>query len=56
MKTQQEIEMMKDRIQEKIDFAHRKAVSASQYGLSDHWYERKRQLMAQYNILVEILK
>lgn len=55
MKTKQEIEKMKDEIQVKIDEAHQKAISAHHYSTSDEWFDRKRQLMAQYNILLKVL-
>lgn len=55
MKTKQEIEKMKDEIQVKIDEAHQKALSAHHYRTSDEWFDRKRQLMAQYNILLKVL-
>lgn len=56
MKTQQEIEKMKDEIQKKIDkYAERMARTNNMETLRDLG-ECKRQLMAQYNILLEVLK
>ena len=56
MKTQQEVEKMKDDIQRKIDeFMERMSRTNNIETLRDLG-DRKRQLMAQYNILLEVLK
>lgn len=55
MKTRQEIEKMKFIIQDKIsmcDIRYRDASNSEREKLMDY----KRQLMAQYNILLEVLK
>ena len=58
MKTQHEIEKMKDEIQKKIDIVGGKARSVNVVG-SPEWENYDRQyakLTAQYNILLEVLK
>lgn len=56
MKTQQEVEKMKDGIQEHIEYMHKRALQESSHQDAEKWWDSKRQLMAQYNILLEVLK
>jgi len=56
MKTQQEIEEMKKNIQERIDECHRMAMLQPSRSEAERWFDSKRQFMAQYNILLEVLK
>lgn len=56
MKTQQEIEKMKSDIQNKIERTHQSALQEPSYQDAEKWWDRKRQLMAQYNILLEVLR
>lgn len=56
MKTQQEIEEMKKNIQDRIDECHRMAMMQPSQHDAERWFDSKRQFMAQYNILLEVLK
>lgn len=56
MKTEKEIIEMKDNIQKRIDECHRMALMQSSRHDADKWFDSKRQFMAQYNILLEVLK
>ena len=56
MKTEREVEILKEVIQKKIDEVHNKALSENCYQDAEKWWDCKRQLMAQYNILLEVLK
>lgn len=56
MKTQQQIEEMKNEIQKKIERAQNMARNAHELSDSNYWLDLKVQYMAQYNILLEVLK
>lgn len=56
MKTQKEIEKMKDDIEGKIQDTQKQIYSLMNIHSEHSLYDKKRQLMAQYNILLEVLK
>jgi len=55
MKTQQQVEEMKENTQKRIDECHRMALMQNSRKEAEKWFESKRQFIAQYNILLEVL-
>ena len=56
MKTKQEIEKMKDDIQLKIDEIQERMARTNNIETLQNLSDRKRQYIAQYNILLEVMK
>jgi len=56
MKTQQEIEEMKNEIQQKIQRKQERLCKANDQFSYESIHSQIKQLMAQYNILLEVLK